>query len=72
MAEPLRATSISCRRCNHGTLFIDLHGEDGEVFATASMDVETGVEFLTQFGDHCEAILEATAAGKLQAAGGVH
>lgn len=71
-APILMAKSISLSRCEHGSVFVHLHGEDGDVFATASMDIETAVEFNMQLLDQCEAILDARAKGDLEPAPELH
>lgn len=39
------ASSISCGACEHGTVYITFHDEDGKVFAYAPLPVLVAVEF---------------------------
>lgn len=41
--DPQEAKVISVTACEHGTVFINLHGEDGEVFARASMSLDAAI-----------------------------
>ena len=42
----LRATAISCRTCQHGTVYIVLHGPDQAPFAYAPMEAERAMALL--------------------------
>lgn len=57
MADPLRAKSLSLSYCAHGSVYINLHGEDGEIFALASLPVEVAVDVLDDLGEACEEAL---------------
>lgn len=46
LPEMLKASQVSIDVCEHGTLYINLHDEDGAVFACASMLPLQGARFL--------------------------
>jgi hypothetical protein len=39
--EPLRATKLRVARCAHGTVFVELLDDAGEVFAYGAVDADT-------------------------------
>jgi hypothetical protein len=65
MPDPIRAKSLSLSYCAHGTVYINLHDEAGEIFALASMSVETAADVLDDLSDACEEALaiQVAAAG---------
>ena len=67
-AGNLLAESVSIASCKHGNLFIRLHGPDGKIFAVASVDAATAVDFGVLWADTVERVL----LGQGQACEAVH
>ena len=58
--EALQAASMSVGMCQHGyppTIGIDLHAQDGTVFAHGHFDVETAINFVEKMSEACEQAL---------------
>lgn len=53
------ASSISVTHCEHGTVYVRLHGPGGELIAAASMCGRTGAEFLDSMATEVEAAIYA-------------
>lgn len=60
--DPTKATSISVDICEHGTLWLMLHGEDGEAFAYGTLDPETAITLGEQINDLLTEWVEKTLA----------
>lgn len=52
--EILMAKSISAVCCEHGNVYVRLHGADGKIFAAASMPAPTALELNEQILDSIE------------------
>ena len=48
------ATSITAVCCEHGNVYIRLHGTDGKIFAAASMPAPTALQLNEQILDSIE------------------
>lgn len=66
------ASSISCGACEHGTVYITFHDENGEVFAYAPLPVLMAVEFSTDLTGEVERAVELVASGEVTPAPEVH
>lgn len=50
----IMAKSISAVCCEHGAVFIRLHGQDGKIFAAGSMEAPTALQLSEQVLDAIE------------------
>ena len=65
MPEPKAAKQMRGYVCTHGSLHVELIDEHGEVFATGTLDTESGLQFV-------EMIVEDFAEGGQKRCGGLH
>ena len=63
-AGHLSASSLSVSSCSHGSIFIWLHGPDGEVFAVASMPAHVAVDVSNDLVDQITTALAASGESK--------
>lgn len=59
----LIARSASVATCEHGTVFLRLHGADGKVFAAAIMDQATAAAFTAEMSGLVEGSATMDCAG---------
>lgn len=59
-AGHLTASSLSVSSCGHGSVFIWLHGPDGEVFAVASMPAHVAVDVSNDLVDEIQRAVAAS------------
>ena len=59
-AGQLSASSLSISSCGHGSVFIRLHGPDGEIFAYASMPALVAVDVSNDLVDEIQRAVAAS------------
>jgi hypothetical protein len=60
--EARNAKAVSVASCQHGHVFIRFHDENGEIIASACMDIEAASDFVENTLDEMQKAVEAVVA----------